>query len=302
VCADAGDESRRAVGVEADDDRAVGTKDAADLLRDGREYLGRRQPSGDQRGDPAQRGLLFGEPAKFVAALLELGAALGVRDRGTDELGEAGQALLGFGRQVLAPRPDADRAPPTPLNHDRNRDAGPDTQAADGGVNERARGPAEVVAASRTAGAQGDRQGQRRLRFPAASDRHLVGVIADEGEDGHRAVGIEAGDGRRVGPENVSDLVRDRREDLGRWHSAGDERGDPAQRGLFLCEAAQLAAAFLELGAALGVRDRGGDELGEADNALFGVGRKTLTPRPDGDRAPQTPLNHDRNRDTGPDS
>jgi hypothetical protein len=40
----------------------------------------------------------------------ELGAAVGVRDRCADELGEAGHALFCVGRETLAPRPDVDRA------------------------------------------------------------------------------------------------------------------------------------------------------------------------------------------------
>jgi hypothetical protein len=78
---DAGEDGRRTVGLETDDGRGVGAEDGAGLLRDGSEHLGRRQPAGDQRGDPPQRGLLFGEPAQIVAALLEMGAALGVRGR-----------------------------------------------------------------------------------------------------------------------------------------------------------------------------------------------------------------------------
>jgi hypothetical protein len=39
-------------------------------LRDGREDLGRRYPAGDERGDVAQRLLLVGEMAEFVAAFL----------------------------------------------------------------------------------------------------------------------------------------------------------------------------------------------------------------------------------------
>jgi hypothetical protein len=96
--------------IEADNARGVGSEDAADLVRDGQEHLGRRKSAGHERGDPAQCGLLVGEPAQFVAAFLELGAALGVRDRGTGEFGEAGHALFGVGRESPAPR-DGDHAP-----------------------------------------------------------------------------------------------------------------------------------------------------------------------------------------------
>ena len=97
----------------------------ADLLRDGCEDLGRWHPVGDLGGDAAQRRLLVGEPSEFVAAFLELGAALGVRDRGADELGEPGHALFGVGREnaraaprwrsrpTAAPRPRSALRPTT---------------------------------------------------------------------------------------------------------------------------------------------------------------------------------------------
>jgi hypothetical protein len=58
-------------------------------------------------------------------------------------------------------------------------------------------------------------------------------VGADAGEDGDRgvgycAVGIEADDARGGGTDNVADFLRDGGEHLGRWHPAGDQRGDPA--------------------------------------------------------------------------
>ena len=273
------------------------SEDAADLLRDGREHLGRWQPAGDQRGDPAQRGLLVGEPVEFVAAVLELGAALGVRDRGRDEFGEVGYALFGVGREVLASRPGADRAPQPPLDHDRRRDPRPDSQPAEA-VAVDVGHLAEVVEAGRVAGAQGDRQRQGRFECPAAPHRELVGVCgADAGHDGRCAVGVEADDGRGVGIEDVADLVRDGREHLAWWCPAGDQGGDPAQGGLLVGEAVEFVAAVLELGAALGVRDRGADEFGEVGYALFGVGREALVSGPDGDRAPQVSLDGDRRCD-----
>jgi hypothetical protein len=93
---------------------------------------------------------------------------------------------------------------------------------------------AVVIEAGRTTRAQGDRQGQRWLKVPAAPRRDLLGGVANAGEDGRRAVGIEADDGRGVGTKDVSDLLRDGREDLGRRHPARHERGDPPQRRLLL--------------------------------------------------------------------
>ncbi|MCU1662551.1 MAG: histidine kinase, partial [Pseudonocardia sp.] len=185
-----------------------------------------------------------------------------------DELGEPGHAPFGVGRETLAPRPDGDRAPETPLDDDRRHDPRPESEPTNG-VAVRVGGGAEVVDAGRVAGVQDRRQGQRWLGRPAASYRELGGVCADTGRDGRRAVGIEAEDVRSVGTEDVADLVRDGREHLGRWHPVGDQRGDPPQRGLLVGEPAQFLAA-------LGVRGRKGFGLaaarGQADNRAHRTG------------------------------
>jgi hypothetical protein len=136
------------------------------LLRDGREHVVRRYPAGNQRGDPPQRRLLVGEPVDFVATFLKLGAALGVRDCGADELGETGHALFGVGRET-PPSHDDDHAPQMSFDDDGSRDPRPGSHPADG-VTGRAGGLAVVVGASRAAGAQDRRHGQGRLRLPAA--------------------------------------------------------------------------------------------------------------------------------------
>jgi hypothetical protein len=125
------------------------------------------------------------------------------------------------------------------------------------GVTGRAGGLAVVVGASRAAGAQDLRHGQGRLRLPAAAHRQLVGGVAGDGDDGHRAVGIEAGDGRGVGTQDATDLLRDGRKHLRRRYPAGDQRGDPPQRGLLFGEHAELLAA-------LGVRGHEGFGLAGA--------------------------------------
>ncbi|HEY0451718.1 MAG TPA: hypothetical protein VGD70_21580, partial [Actinophytocola sp.] len=102
----------------------------ADLVRDGREHLAWCHPAGDQRGDAAQRGLFLREPVEFVAAVLELGAALGVGDGGADEFGEVRYALFGVGRETLVPGSDGDRAPQMPLDDDRRRDSRPKSEPA----------------------------------------------------------------------------------------------------------------------------------------------------------------------------
>ncbi|MCU1625453.1 MAG: hypothetical protein JWP64_402 [Pseudonocardia sp.] len=132
--------------------------------------------------------------------------------------------------------------------------------------------------------------------------RRLVRGAAGDRDDGRHAVGIEAGDGRGVGAEDVCDLLHDGREHLGRWHPAGDQRGDPAKRRLFLGEPAEFVTTFLELGAARRVRHRGPDELGEVRYALFGVGREALATGPGADRAPHATLDDDGRCDHRPDS
>jgi hypothetical protein len=116
---------------------------------------------------------------------------------------------------------------------------------------------AVVVVAGRAAGAQDRRQGQGRLRLPAASYRKLVGVCADAGDESRRAVGIETGDERGVGTQDATDLLRDGREHLRRRYPAGDQRGDAPQRGLLVCEHAELLVAH-------GVRGREGFGLAGA--------------------------------------
>src|SRR5439155_12035200 len=71
----------------------------APLGGDGVEYLSGRGSLGNERRDPAQRGLLFREFASPRFRGGELGTALGVRDRRRRELGELLETLLGVGRE-----------------------------------------------------------------------------------------------------------------------------------------------------------------------------------------------------------
>jgi len=137
------------------------------------------------------------------------------------------------GRETFAPRPDADRAPQPPLNHDRRRDpdrspsrrmASPDAlefgcsrSLRPGG---RCAGPPPWPRAAQ--GSSGFLSGTRR------------GVRRRPATRGRRVIGIETGDERGVGTEDLADLPRDGREDLGRRYPAGNQRGDPAQGGLLV--------------------------------------------------------------------
>ena len=77
------DDHGRAVRIVPAHDRGIRAQQPAGLLGDRAENLLRRRRPGHQRGHPAQRRLLLGEPA-------QLHARLRVGDRGRDQLGEPG--------------------------------------------------------------------------------------------------------------------------------------------------------------------------------------------------------------------
>ena len=71
---------------------------------------------------------------------------------------------------------------------------------------------------------------QEVFELPPGSDGHNRDAIG-EPDDHHRgSVGLEARN-RSLGIEQPSDLVADRRENVIRAHAAGDQGGDPPQRG-----------------------------------------------------------------------
>ena len=113
-----GDDGRRTVRLVAGQVRQIDEKQPPVLLGDRGECLLRGRPGGDERGYPSQRRLLLGEAA-------QLRRAVGVRDRGRDQLGERGQARLGIARQqLLAAERHDDAAPQPALGADRHADGG----------------------------------------------------------------------------------------------------------------------------------------------------------------------------------
>src|SRR4029453_289955 len=91
-------------------------EDARDLLGDEGEEVVRPGALGYKGRDASQRGLL-GDEAREVLA------ALGVGDRGAEELGELREAVLGVSRQrLIADRGDTHDAPQTTRDDHRRAD------------------------------------------------------------------------------------------------------------------------------------------------------------------------------------
>ena len=157
-------------------------------------------------------------------------------------------------------------APQPPVDDDRRADrrADPDVPEPLGDAGRRRRRSCPSVRGGRSAH-------QRRDAGPSSSDpradRLLDPGTAPDAHGGHRAVALEAADVGGVDAEELADLARDRREDLRRIDPARDERRHAPQRGLLVGEPAHLAPR-------LGVRDRGGHELGEVGEPRLGVRRE----------------------------
>ena len=254
-----------------------------------------------QRDEPLLRAVVqipLDPPARLVrcgddpgARRGELSRGLRVRHGDGDELGEGLQALLGAGGEALVPRLDGERAPRPPADDDRDGQRRPDPhladllgeRAADLAVGRRDRPAGRWPARSRGRSVARASSGSPRPRGP---DR-----APGTGDDRHHAVRIEPDDHRGDGSEHARDLGPDRGYDLRRGRVAGDEGRDPPQGGLVL---EQLG----DLGAALGVRDRGGDELGEVGDLRLGARReRALALRRGRDHAPHAARDHDRAAD-----
>jgi hypothetical protein len=106
------------------------------------------------------------------------------------------------------------------------------------------------VAADRRASAHG----HPSTRRAPASDRR------------RSSVAVVATDNRYVGVEQLANFGRHGLEDFGGRGVTGDECRHASQRCLFLCEPCESLARP-------GIGDRGCDELGEALQALIGIGR-----------------------------
>jgi hypothetical protein len=129
--------------------------------------------------------------------------------------------------------------------------------------------PLVAVDAGRATGAE-------HVRHDAvARGRHAqadVGSPAADRDDRGVASGLVAQQGGRAPTQQPRRLERDGLEDLIGVHPARHELRNVPQRGLLVGQQTQL-------GARLGVGDRGGDQLGEARDARLGVVRERLLPR-----------------------
>ena len=124
------------------------------LERDDREYESLLRSVVQVALDTAPRVVGGGDDASARGG--ERGTALGVGDRGGDELREAGQARLGFGAQRDAAAAGDERAPETVFDEDRTADRGTQPQPA-ACLRERAGGVRVSVGADRTTGLQAPR-------------------------------------------------------------------------------------------------------------------------------------------------
>ena len=134
---------------------------------------------------------------------------------------------------------------------------------------------ASVVAARGPTRAVHRGRGQEVLERPARSDRNHRDAGGQADHDHRGCIRLKSGD-CGLCPEEPADLVADRREELVGARAFGDECRHPAQGGLLSGQILGARFGGCELGAALGIRDRGRHELGELRDVLLGVGREAF--------------------------
>ncbi len=218
---------------------------------------------------------------------------LGVRDGGSHQLGELGQADLGVGRKGLRPRPDDRGDAPQPAIHaDRGADRRPEPHLG-GNLGHRAGRVAEVVHAHRSAG--GSHQGVNVVpgrRHVRADGERMDEIGFAPCPDYLRAVVLLiAAENGEIDIEEPPDLGGDGIEHLFGGSGASDERRHLAQRRLLLGIVAQLHLC-------LRTCDGGSHQFGEPGQPFFGVGRQGLRSlRGHTDLAPQAPTDVDRHAD-----
>ena len=118
------DDGRAPIRLEAGHACVVSVEQPTEFLGDHREDLGRVDSAGDQRGHPAQLGMLGQQPGQLVPAGLQCSPVLRVRDRGGDQVGELAHPLLADRRQRSVYRYDADHPTQPPVDLDRHDDSG----------------------------------------------------------------------------------------------------------------------------------------------------------------------------------
>ena len=228
-----GDERRRVVGVEPNQSRHVGGEQPADLLGDRGEKLRRRCSARDERRHATKRGLLVGDRSHLLARL-------GVRDRGRDELGEVGEALLRTRGQRTAAREDGDLTPRPPREHDRAGDPRLRVLGADEVVDQSP--DRSGVDSDRASAEQLRHAGHRWAGIEAEADGRSVGHGAADGEESPQPIRVVSREAGLVRVQQLVNLLGDRSEDLVGGSTTRDERRHPPQRRLLVGDRAQLLA------------------------------------------------------------
>ena len=173
---------------------------------------------------------------------------LGVRDRGRDQLGEAGELVLDPGREpVRLQRADDHHAPEPALDVDRRAGRGARPFARErggrGGVVGR------VIDARRLVPLEDERRHVRAAETHAAPDEARIAVRAPPAHELEGALGVVPADQRDVGGrDDAADLLGDRREHGARGLALRDERRDATQRRLLARELLELRARGALLG------------------------------------------------------
>ena len=182
---------------------------------------------GDERRDPPQGGLLLREP-------VGLGVGLGVGDRRGHQLGELAEAGLGLRRQRLVLRRRPRRSRPTadlPPRWARPRRRGSRSSARSA---RSGRSPSRSRRSAPAAPSGTPARRHCRLRGNARADGKEVVELTRAGHHDPSAVALVAHHPDLLRAKQLSDLLRDRGEDLRLGRFARDERRDSPQRRLLV--------------------------------------------------------------------
>ena len=186
----------------------------------------------------------------------ELVAAVRIRDRGGEQFCELGQALLRVGGRLVMPSPACgDHAPQRAVDDDRRPDRGVDVVAPEYLRNAAAPLLREIES-SRASRAQDAGIHAVAIKRQTHSGAEDLRALAANRKDRDFVLVLVAGQADLGCSEQLAHLGDDGVEYLGGRGSLGDERRDPAQRGLLVREFASPRFRGGELGTAVGVRDR----------------------------------------------
>jgi hypothetical protein len=181
----------------------------------------------------------FDDPGPRRAKLL---VCLRVRDRLPDELGEPRQTQLVAGLEVARPRSrNRDRAPEGAVDHDRRRDRAANADVVSDAPCEVSLERGIVLDPRWLSGAENANRSAVAGELDDGSDRkRTVARVVPAADDSHRALVLVPDEMRRFAFEQLGDLLRNRREQLVRRRSLGDERRHAAERGLLVEHASAL--------------------------------------------------------------